>query len=70
MHTHKHRHRVVMTELTHANTSSCRSGVMCLNSYGYILLEENQHIRTGSNKIEGAAPELNFGILQLSLFNL
>lgn len=33
-----------------------------LNSYGYSLLEENQHICTGSNKIEGTVPELNFGI--------
>jgi len=35
---------------------------MSLNSYGYILLGENQHICPGSNKTEGTAPELNFAI--------
>lgn len=34
------------------------------NSYGHVLLEENQHnhIYAGSKKIEVTAPELNFGI--------
>lgn len=34
-----------------------------LHSHGYILLEENQYIHAGSEKIEATAPDLNFGVL-------
>ncbi|RMC07397.1 hypothetical protein DUI87_16862 [Hirundo rustica rustica] len=36
--------------------------VLSLNSYGHVLLEENQYAHAGSEKIEATAPELNFGV--------